>query len=178
MSDLEHDGDAGLDGFTAGWHAILEGTEWITVTYAVIGLTNFGEKPVPATRLGEVLGRSVSDAEALARQWGWPGTNVEGGFISLDPERAAPNSRRLAQVGDRRFGVTGCAGDIFLYAPLVRPSLHLEESCTSTGTLIRIEFTPSHVERVDPASAVLPLPPPHEFDRTEGMRIEDIDASF
>lgn len=178
MSNAEHDGDAGLAGFTAGWHAILEDNEWITVTYAVIGLTNFGEMPVPATRLAEVLGRSASEAEMLAQQWGWPGTQVEDGLISIDPEGAAPASRRLARIGDRRFGVTGCAGDIFLYAPLVRPSLHLEEPCASTGTPIRIAFSPSKVERVDPGSAVLPLPPPQEFDRIEGMHIEEIDANF
>jgi hypothetical protein len=46
------------------------------VTYAVVGLTNFGEHPVPSTRLAEVLGRPVSEAEALPRQWGWPGMSA------------------------------------------------------------------------------------------------------
>src|SRR5262249_18006092 len=126
----------------------------------------------------EVLGRPVIEAEALARQWGWPGTRVQDGLISVDPERASPATRRRAQVGDRGFGVTGCAGDIFLYAPLVRPSLRLEETCTTTGTPIRIVFTPSRVAHVDPSGAVVPLPPAQELDRTEGMHIEDIDANF
>jgi alkylmercury lyase len=56
--------------------------------------------------------------------------------------------------------VSGCAPDIFLYAPLVRPSLQVEETCTVTGTPIRIVFTPSRVEHVEPAGAVLPLPGP------------------
>lgn len=78
MSNVEHINDAGLADFTAGWRTAFgiafeddHWAHWVTVTYAVIGLTNFGEKPVPSTRLAEVLGRSVSEAEALARQWGW-----------------------------------------------------------------------------------------------------------
>jgi hypothetical protein len=70
VSTIEHDNDAGLAGFLAGYRpgAGDAGPVPITVTYAVIGLTNFGERPVPSTRLAEVLGRPVSEAEALARQ--------------------------------------------------------------------------------------------------------------
>jgi len=177
MSNLEHDNDTSLADFTAGWRKVVE-SEHVTVTYTVIGLTNFGERPVQSTRLAEVLGRSVSEAEALARQWGWPGTRVEDGLISVNPERARSAPRRHAQIGDRRFGVTGCAADIFLYAPLVRPSLLLEETCTTIGTPIRIVFTPSRVESVDPGGAVVPMPPLQALDRTKGMNIEDIDANL
>lgn len=129
--------------------------------------------------MAEVLGRPVSEAEALAQQWGWPGTRVEDGLITVDPERAKSAPRRQAQVGHRRFGVTGCALDIFQYAPLVRPSLHLEETCTTTGTPIRVDFTPDRVERVDPAGAVVPMSPPQELDKTEAAGdIEDIDTNL
>jgi hypothetical protein len=177
MSNDEHHSDERLD-FEVGWRSTLDDNEWITVTYAVIGLTNFGERPARSTRLAEVLGRSVAEAEALAQQWGWPGTQVKDGLIFVNPERARSATRRHAQIGQRRFGVTGCAGDIFLYAPVVRPSLQLEETCTATGTPIRIVFTPSRVERVDPAGAVVPLPPSRELERTQGMHIEDIDANL
>ena len=177
MSNLEHDNDASLAEFTAGWRRVEE-SEQVTVTGAVIGLTNFGERPVPSTRLAEVLGRSVSEAEALARQWGWPGTRVEDGLISVNPEGARSAPRRRAQIGDRRFGVTGCAPDIFIYAPLVRPSLLLEETCTTTGTPIRIVFIANRVERIEPSSVVVPIPMAQELERTAGMRIEDIDADL
>lgn len=181
MSNVEHDNDADLADFLTGWRTAFrtafEDEHWVTVTYAVIGLTNFGEKPVQSTRLAQVLGRSVSDAEALARQWGWPGTRVEDGLISVDPERARSDARRYVQVGERRFGVTGCGVDIFQYAPLVRPSLHLEETCTTTGTPIRIVFTPDRVERVDPADTVLAMSHPQELDQNEAAGdIEDVDA--
>jgi len=180
MSNVEHDNDASVADFTTGWRRI-EDWERVTVTYAVIGLTNFGEKPVQSTHLAEVLGRPVGEAEALARRWGWPGTRVEDGLISVDPERARSAPRRHAQVGQRRFGVTGCGPDIFLYAPLVRPSLALEETCTTTGTPIRIVFTPSRVERVDPSSAVVAMSHPRELDKAEAAGdagdVEDVDAN-
>src|SRR5262249_54710785 len=86
MSSVERNDD--LADFTAGWRGALEDNEWITVTHAVIGLTNFGEKPAPSFRLAEVLARSVSEAEDLAQRWGWPGTRVKDGLIFVNPERA------------------------------------------------------------------------------------------
>jgi hypothetical protein len=178
MSNREHTQGTSLADFVAGWRTALQDNEWITVTYAVIGLTNFGEKPVPSTRLSEVLGRSVNEAEALARQWGWPGTEVNNGLILVNPQRAKSAPRRQVRVGDRRFSVTGCGGDIFLYAPLVRPSMQLEETCPTTGVPIQIAFHPDRVERVEPSGAVLPMSEARELDRAEGMHIEDIDANL
>ena len=150
-----------------------------------MGLTNFGERPVPSTRLAEVLDLPASEAEARAQGHCTSGARVEGGLIGVEdglitfnPERAKSAPRRQLQIGDRRVGMTGCAPDIFLYAPLVRPSLQVEETCPATGTPIRIVFTPSGVESVDPAGAVVPILPPREFDRLAGMTVEDIDASM
>lgn len=180
MSDIEHDADASVADFTAAWRRGFEEDTPVTVTYAVIGLTNFGEKPVQSTRLAEVLGQSVSEAEAVARQWGWPGTRVEDGLITVNPERARSATRRYVQVGDRRLGVTGCGPDIFMYAPLVRPSLHVEEICTATGAPIRIVFTPSRVERVEPSGAVMAIWHPQEarekFEKAGD--VEDVDANL
>jgi len=178
MSDQERNEGTSLADFVAGWRTALEDHAWINVTYAVIGLPNFGEKPVPSTRLAEVLGQSVNEAEALARQWGWPGTEVKNGLILVNPERAKSASRRQIRVGDRRFGVTGCAGDIFFYAPLVRPSMQLEETCPTTGVPIQIAFTPGRVERVEPNGAVLPMSDAQDLYLAEGMPIENIDANL
>jgi hypothetical protein len=116
-----------------------------------------------------MLGRPVSEAEALARQMSWPPMRVKDGLITVDPERDTLAPRRQVQIGDRRFGVSGCAPDVFLYAPLVRPSLFLEETCPVTGTPIRVVFTPSGVESVDPSSAILPLADPQVLDRIKEM---------
>ena len=70
----------------------------------------------------------------------------------------------------------GCAPDVFLYAPLVRPSLQVEETCPRTGTPIRIVFTPSRVESVDPAGTVVPILPPQEYYKLVEMSPKDVDA--
>jgi alkylmercury lyase len=160
MSTIEHGNDAGLADFLAklDWATT---SEPFTFGWAVIGLTNFGERPLEITRLAEVLDMPVSEAEELVRRLGgWPGTRVENGLLTVSPERAKAAPRRQLQIGDRRFGVTGCAPDIFLYAPLLRPSVQVQETCPVTGTPIRLVFTPSRVEHVEPAGAVLPLPGP------------------
>ena len=159
---------ASLADFVAGWSKRLQ--DYVRPEgFAVIGLTNYGERPVPSARLAEVLGRPASEVETLARQLVWPGTRVENGLITVNPERVLLAPRRRLQVGDRRFGVTGCAPDVFLYAPLVRPSLQVEEICPATETLIRLVFTPNSVKSVDPVGAVVPVPAPQEVDLVEGM---------
>lgn len=178
MSNLKHDNDASLADYEAGWDKMFA-NERVTVAFAVVGLTNFGERPVQSTRLADVLERSVSEAETLARQWGWPGTRVEDGFISVDPERATSATRRRLQIGDRRFGASGCAPDIFGYAPLVRPSIQVEETCPATGTPIRLVFTPNRVESVDPGGAVVPMPAAQMFSEFEAScDIEEVDANI
>lgn len=178
MSNVAHETDAGRADFMASWHRITtdDADEIAACTragYTLIGLTNFGERSVLSTRVAEVLGWTVTEVEALARQGGW-GTRVEGGLITVNPERAPATPRRNLQIGDRRFGVTGCAPDIFLYAPLVRPSLRLEEACAVTGTPIRIVFTPTRVENVDPGDAVVVMPHPQELDQPEsGFDLEE-----
>ena len=187
MTSTGHNNDAGLAGFLAGWDKRLQENEQLPVGIAVLVLTNFGEKPVPSVRLAEVLGRPVSEAEARAQGHCSTGAPVEDAIVRVEdglitfinPERTKPAPRRQLQIGDRRLGMTGCAPDVFLYAPLVRPSLQVQETCPATGTPIRLAFTPSGVESVDPAGAVLPVLPPQDFDRlAEFESLKDIDASF
>jgi alkylmercury lyase len=187
MSTTEHDNDASLAGFVAGWDTRLRENEQLPVGVALLVLTNFGERPVPSARLAEVLGRPVSEAEARAQGHCSTGAPVQDpialvrdGLITyVNPERAQSSPRRVLQIGDRRFGMTGCAPDVFLYAPLVRPSVQVEETCPATGTPIRLVFTPSGVESADPAGVVVPILPPQEFDRLKGFRsLRDIDAGF
>jgi len=137
MTNIAQHPTADRADFLAGVRTMIERG---FVAFTVIGLTNFGEYPVQSTRLAAILGKPVREAEALAQQWSIPGTRVEAGFISVDPERAQAAPRRHVRIGQRQFGVSGCAPDVFGYAPLVRPSLQLEEICSTTGTPIRLEF--------------------------------------
>ncbi len=179
MRIIENVNAPGTADFMAGWNQLLQENELLmTVGFAVIGLTNFGERPIPTARLAQVLGLSVSQAEKFA-QPGWPGffgTGVDNGLITVKPERLPLAARRQLQVGDRRFGVTGCAPDVFLYAPLLRPSVAIEETCPATGRSIRIVFTPTGIESVFPEGAVVPVPPKQEVDQVEGMGTLDCNA--
>ena len=49
-----------------------------------MGLTNFGERPVPSTRLAEVLDLPASEAEARAQGHCTSGARVEGGLIGVE----------------------------------------------------------------------------------------------
>ena len=73
--------------------------------------------------------------------------------------------------------MTGCAPDIFLYARWSARPFRWRKPARRPAP-IRIVFTPSGVESVDPAGAVVPILPPREFDRLAGMTVEDIDASM
>ena len=179
MRNIENVNASGTADFMAGWNQLLQENELLmTVGFAVIGLTNFGERPIPIANLAKVLGLSVSKAEKFAKP-GWPGffgTRVEKGLITVNSEGVPLAARRQLQVGDRRFGVTGCAPDVFLYAPLLRPSVAVEETCPATGKSIPIVISPSGVESVDPPGAVVPVPPKHEVDRVDGMGTLDCNA--
>ena len=191
MSTVEHENDTSLADFIAGWSKRLQDSEVLAAGFAVMGLTNFGERPVSSARLAEVLGRSVCETESLAQGHRTPGApvtcgsadglrllRVEDGIITFNPARARSAPRRQLQIGDRRLGMIGCAPDVFLYAPLLRPSLELDETCPATGTPIRLVFIPSRVESVDPGGAVVPILPPQEFDRLEGLLDRDPDADM
>jgi alkylmercury lyase len=184
MRDTVTENDAGLAAFLAGWdkqlHQIVP-----TVGFAVMGLTNFGQHPVPSARLAEVLGITVRKAEALAHAHCTSGepvdegyNRVEAGVITFNPGRAPSAPRRWLQIGERRLGMTGCAPDVLLYAPLVRPSLEVEEPCPATGTPIRVAFTPDRVVSVDPATAVLAMPPVQVMDRADAMTVWEVDANI
>ncbi len=73
--------------------------------------------------------------------------------ISLNPECAQVAARRKIRIGDRQFGLSGCAPDLFIYAAVLGPSLQVEETCSTTRKSIRIEFTPHGPVQVEPPEA-------------------------
>lgn len=171
------DTDTDLADFVASWRGITTGegaiAEMTRAGYGWIALTNFGQRPVQSARVAELLGRTVAEVEAVARQGGF-GTQLQDGVITMNPETAPSSPRRTLRIGERRFGVTGCAPDVLLYAPLVRPSLQVEETCPATGAPIRLVFTPDGVESVEPSGAVVVMPHPRELEQPEsGFDLQD-----
>src|SRR5260370_8791257 len=97
MRIIENVNASGTADFMARWNQILQENELLgTVGFAVIGLTNFGERPTPTARLAQVLGLSVSHAEKFAQPC-WPGffaTRVENGPITVNPQLEPFAARR------------------------------------------------------------------------------------
>jgi len=172
----------GIDDFEAAWRAALQQMgPTLDLMEALIGLTRLGEHRVESQRLAKVLGLSVSEAEELALQHGWPGVQVQNGLISLNPERAQVATRRQLRVGGRRFGFSGCAPDLLIYAAVLGPSLQVDDTCPATGKAIHVDFTPRGVERVDPVETVVALLNPQWLDLSvfqEDRGIDKIDADF
>lgn len=171
--------------FMTGWDLRLGENEQLPVWFAIMALTNFGEKPVPSALLAQVLNQSVSEVETRARGHCTSGAPIEDGFIRVDhglitylnSERAKSEPRRQLQIGNARFGMMGCGFDVYLYAPLLDRSLRVEETCAVTGTQIRLTFSPERVQRVEPDDAVVPIPHPEEFDRLAGLTVHECDAN-
>jgi hypothetical protein len=79
MTSIDNETGASLAGFLAGWDKRLRESQQLPVSVAVLVLTNFGDRPVASTRLAEILGLSVTEAEARAQGHCATGAPVEDG---------------------------------------------------------------------------------------------------
>ena len=67
MTSIERDNDASIADLLAASSGWANSSERVTATYAVVGLTNFGEHSVPSTRGRWVPGRLPREPWAV-----WP----------------------------------------------------------------------------------------------------------
>jgi alkylmercury lyase len=116
-----------------------------------------GGQPVDPQRLAALAGMGVEQTVALLRQaaaeWDHSGTRLVGFGLTSTPTR-------------HRFQVHGhplwtwCAVDALLFPVLIGAPAQTTSPCAATGTPIRIQATPTGVERVDPAGAVVSIVTP------------------
>jgi alkylmercury lyase len=116
-----------------------------------------GGQPVDPQRLAALAGVGVEQAVALLRQaaaeWDQSGTRLVGFGLTSTPTR-------------HRFQVHGhplwtwCAVDALLFPVLIGAPAQTTSPCAATGDLVRIKATPTGVERVDPAGAVVSIVTP------------------
>jgi alkylmercury lyase len=143
-----------IDDFDAAWQIV--GQQYqpaIQVTSALIKLTRAGEQPVEVERLATATVRPMDEALALARQF--LNVNLQDGLVHLDLSAVGTSARYRLQIGARTIDASGCAPDIVWAALLVDTPIHAQAICPATGTLIRVDFTPDGVERVEPPSTVI-----------------------
>lgn len=166
----------GLAEFDQGWLEVIQQTPWINDLYALIGLTRLGERPVSLERLAAVVDRPVAEAAALAqREFD---VRIEDGLIHWDDPYPGEQTRRIVQIGDRQVPMgSGCGPDVFGFAAVIDVPFRVEETDPATGTLIRVDFLPDGVQRVDPPGAVTILLSVEAIRPTTGGHFEDVNAN-
>jgi alkylmercury lyase len=111
-------------------------------------------QPVSVGRLADAIEKPVADIATLIQA----STNVE-----LDDEGSIVGSGLTLRPTQHQMRVNGrtlytwCALDTLMYAPLLEQKAEIESPCASTGTLIQVVVSPSGVESVTPASAVVSM---------------------
>jgi alkylmercury lyase len=165
-----------MDDFDRQWVDLVGRVEWIEALYALIGLTQLGQRPTTVRQLAGALGRPEEEATELA----WQGSRVrpENGRFHLETPWPGASPRRKLYVGDRGMAVSGCAPDLFGVAAVVDVPFRVEDVCSVTGVPIRIEFANGRTERVDPPETVAVMLPPREANQIDDMDIEQVNADL
>jgi len=162
------------DDFDRAWQeAFAQFQPQIALTTALFKLTGLGDHPVEIEHLAAAIGRSPDETVALAQQWAR--VRVADGRIHFDPE-SSPFSRYRVEVGPRVMDVGGCAVDLFWAALATGVSFRAESHCPTTGTAIRVDFSPDGIERVEPSGTVVAVLHPQELVLQEMSNVEKADA--
>ena len=116
-----------------------------------------GGQPVEPQRLAALAGVGVEQTIALLRQaaveWDPSGTRLVGFGLT-----STPTPHRFRVHGHALW--TWCAVDAIFFPVLIGAAAQIESPCAATGELVRTQATPTGVERVDPAGAVVSIVTP------------------
>jgi hypothetical protein len=145
---------AELEQFDRAWLA-NETTPRARAAFALAGLTRLGEYPVPVERFAAVMGTPVDQAVALAGEM----IRVEEGLAYMVASLGTTIHRRIT-IGDREFGVEGCAVGLFGFAAVLDVPFRVDDTCAATGVPIRVDFVPEGFEHVDPPETVVAMTSP------------------
>jgi hypothetical protein len=169
-----------LDEFDQGWLSVLRRTPFATAIIGLVGLTRLGQRPTDLHRLATRLDQPLDQTEALVR--GEFTARIEDGLIHWDVPFPGERTRRTLHVEGRTVPMSsGCAPDLFIYAAVLDVPFHVEETCPTTGTPIRVDFLPGYlpggVERVRPPETVTVLLAVEDLNRAAGGSFELINTT-
>lgn len=109
-------------------------------------------QPVEPRRLADLSGVPLPRTRALLREmpteWDPSGERVAGNGLT-----SIPTQHRYETQGNTLW--TWCAGDSLLFVPVIGAPARIQSPCAATGDPITIEATPTSVQHVGPASAVV-----------------------
>jgi alkylmercury lyase len=108
-------------------------------------------KPVEPVRLALVAHRSLEELQALL-QSSEVEVDQQGRFVGFSLS-LVPTPHQF-HLGEQTF-YTWCALDTLALPALLGRTAHVVSTCPATGTPIRLTVTPTHIERLEPASAVV-----------------------
>lgn len=165
-----------IDDFEHGWLDLVRQIEAFEALYVLIGLTRLGDRPTTVGLLAGTLLRREKEATRLA----WEAARVrpdEDGRIRLDTPFKGASPRRTLFVGDREMPVSGCAPDLFGVAAVIDVPFRVEDTCSVSGTPIRVGFVPGGVERVEPPEAVAAMLSPEQARQVAEMEVEERNAN-
>ncbi len=165
-----------IDDFDRQWVNLVTRMERAEALYAVIGLTQLGERPTTVRQLAAALDRP--DEEAIRLTWQASRVRPENGRLHLGSPFPGASPRRRLYVGDRKMAVSGCAPDLFGVAAVVDVPFEVEDTCSVTGVPIRIRFAGGGAEWIDPPETVAVILPPEEASKIEEMEIEQVNADL
>jgi alkylmercury lyase len=119
-------------------------------------------QPVDPERLAGLAGVSPENTIAALREaaeWDANGTRVVGFALT-----SIPTPHRVEFHGRTMWA--WCAPDAIGIPWLIGAAVRIQSSCAATGDQVRVEVTPTSVERVEPAGAVISffLPSPDQPD--------------
>ncbi len=132
-------------------------------------------QPVEPERLANLAGTPVEQTTALLRQagaeWDESGARLVGFGLT-----SKPTPHRVG-VHDHTLW-TWCAVDTLLLPLFIGAPVQIESPCAATGEPIRIHVTPTGVEHVDPAGAVVSLVTPPSVDLAEIRQAVCVPTNF
>jgi alkylmercury lyase len=173
MTDHRHVDD--LDEFDQGVLEVLQRTPFVRLVYGLSGLTRLGEHPAPLDRLALVLGRSEDETTTLLRDN--TTARIEDGLIHWDDPFPGDHVRRNLHIGDREVPMrSGCAPDLPLHAAVLDVPFRVEDTCSVTGTPIKIDFVPDGYAHLDPPTTVTVMLPLGDIRQVTGASFEQIDT--
>lgn len=151
------------DHWAAWWKQLDTDEEYLRLFVPTLRQLATGH-PVEPQRLAAITGLSLERTVAALRdiaEWDESGQRLVGlGLTSI------PTRHRYQVHGQSMY--VWCAVDTLMITPLIGASARIQSPCVATGDLIHIDVTPTSVERVEPAGAVVSmLTPPAELASRE-----------
>ena len=109
-------------------------------------------EPVTTEQVADATGRTTHDVDQLFANLPTPERDASGRLLGLGLT-LAPTPHRYTTAGRTLY--TWCASDALFFPLILDYQARIESTCPFTGQIVRIDASPTRLDRVDPGSAVV-----------------------